>query len=59
MAKKLTRGEMTGTVSEVLVEIPENEPSAWLPEADLAVLGKPLPRLDGPDKVTGRARYRR
>lgn len=57
MAKKLTTVELNGVVSEVWVEVPENEPVAWPKEADLAVLGKPLPRVDAYEKVSGRARY--
>jgi xanthine dehydrogenase YagR molybdenum-binding subunit len=55
--KKLTTVELDGNVSQVWVEVPENEPAAWPQEAELAVLGKPLPRVDGPDKVSGRAKY--
>jgi xanthine dehydrogenase YagR molybdenum-binding subunit len=57
MTKRLTRVELDGAFSEVLVEVPENEPSAWPSETVLAVLGKPLARLEGPDKATGRARF--
>ncbi|MFQ5778977.1 MAG: xanthine dehydrogenase family protein molybdopterin-binding subunit, partial [Terriglobia bacterium] len=57
MAKKLTTVELDGVVNEVWVEVPENEPLAWPKEADLAVLGKPLPRVDAYEKVSGRARY--
>lgn len=57
MAKKLTTVEMDGEVSQVLVEVPENEPVAWPATADLAVLGKPIPRVDGADKASGRAKY--
>src|SRR3990170_4731426 len=55
--KKLTTVEMDGVVSEVWVKVPEREPAAWPAEADLATVGKPMPRIDGPDKVTGRAKY--
>ncbi|MGH8629224.1 MAG: xanthine dehydrogenase family protein molybdopterin-binding subunit, partial [Burkholderiales bacterium] len=55
--KKLTTVELDGHVSEVWVEVPENEPVAWPIEAELAVLGKPVPRVDGPEKVSGRAKY--
>ncbi|MBI4467467.1 MAG: xanthine dehydrogenase family protein molybdopterin-binding subunit [Acidobacteria bacterium] len=57
MAKVLTRVELNGVVNDVWVEVPENEPAAWPKQAELAVLGKPLPRVDGPDKVSGRAKY--
>jgi xanthine dehydrogenase YagR molybdenum-binding subunit len=57
MAKKLTTVELNGVVSEVLVEVPQNEPAPWPTEAELAVVGKPLPRIDGLEKVSGRAKY--
>jgi xanthine dehydrogenase YagR molybdenum-binding subunit len=30
---------------------------AWAPDADLAIVGKPIPRVEGDLKVTGRAQY--
>lgn len=57
MAKKLTTVELDGVVSEVWVEVPENEPAPWSEDTDLAVLGQPLPRVDGAEKVSGRAKY--
>lgn len=30
---------------------------AWAPDADLQIVGQPHPRLEGREKVTGRARY--
>jgi xanthine dehydrogenase YagR molybdenum-binding subunit len=57
MAKKKTTYEVDGIFHEAVVEVPENEPKPWGPEADLAVLGKPMARVDGPDKVSGRAKY--
>src|SRR5262249_15457093 len=35
-----------------LVDLP-----AWAADADLRVVGKPYPRVEGMEKVTGRARY--
>lgn len=29
----------------------------WSADSDLAIIGKPMPRLEGPEKVSGRARY--
>jgi len=55
--KKLTTVEIDGIASDVWVEVPENEPAAWPPEAELAVLGKPLARVDAYEKVSGRAKY--
>lgn len=37
--------------------IPRDEPPPLPPNADLSVIGKPTPRLDGRAKVTGQARY--
>jgi xanthine dehydrogenase YagR molybdenum-binding subunit len=40
------------------VELIEGDHLApWPPDADLAVVGAATPRLEGPEKVTGRARY--
>ena len=36
---------------------PASEPPPWPHNERLAVVGKPTPRLDGREKVTGRARY--
>jgi len=55
--KKLTTVELDGVSSDVWVEVPESEPQAWPKEAEMAVLGKPLPRVDGYEKVSGRAKY--
>src|SRR5262249_40381395 len=33
------------------------EPQPWDGSAQLRVVGQPTPRIDGPEKVTGRARY--
>lgn len=55
--KKLTTVEIDGFTSDVWVEVPENEPAAWPPEAEMAVLGRPLPRVDAYKKVSGRAKY--
>src|SRR5215467_16365093 len=38
-------------------KVPSGEPRAWDAEARLSVVGQPEPRLEGPEKVTGRARY--
>lgn len=42
---------------EITVELPEGEPRPWGLDAKLSVVGADTPRLDGRDKVTGRARY--
>lgn len=38
-------------------DVPAGEPPAWPPNAELAVVGKPTPRLEAVAKVTGAARY--
>ena len=55
--KKLTTVEIDGIASDVWVEVPENEPAPWPPDTEMAVLGKPLPRVDAYEKVSGRAKY--
>ena len=37
--------------------LPAGEPPPWPPNAELSVVGRPTPRLDGPAKVRGGARY--
>ena len=58
MAKKtkVTLG-FPGHFKEVSVSLPKGEPAPWEFDADLKVVGKRVPRVDGPDKVSGRARY--
>ncbi|MEZ6013492.1 MAG: xanthine dehydrogenase family protein molybdopterin-binding subunit [Planctomycetota bacterium] len=36
---------------------PRSEAVAWGPRSELDVLNRDIPRVDGPDKVTGRAKY--
>jgi CO/xanthine dehydrogenase Mo-binding subunit len=57
MTKQTTRVETEGMVTDVTVEVPENEPVAWPKEAELETVGKPTERVDGPEKVTGQAKY--
>ena len=38
-------------------ELPDNAPAPWGESAKLTHVGKPIPRLDGAEKVTGRAHY--
>ncbi|MBL9008959.1 MAG: xanthine dehydrogenase family protein molybdopterin-binding subunit [Myxococcales bacterium] len=38
-------------------ELPDGVPPSWRESSTLAVVGKPTQRIDGSDKVTGRARY--
>jgi xanthine dehydrogenase YagR molybdenum-binding subunit len=46
-----------GVDKEIEVEIPEGEPPPWGLDAQLKYVGTSIPRLDGPVKVTGRAKY--
>ncbi|HEV8335413.1 MAG TPA: xanthine dehydrogenase family protein molybdopterin-binding subunit [Candidatus Polarisedimenticolia bacterium] len=48
---------MPGRFKEAEVSLPDREPDPWDIEADLRVVGRRIPRVDGPDKVSGRARY--
>ena len=38
-------------------KVPGSEPPAWDGSAQLQIVGQKVPRIDGPEKVTGRARY--
>lgn len=57
MAKRLTTVEQDDVFGQVLVELPPDEPPAWPSGAEFSIVGKPMPRVDGTDKVSGRARY--
>src|SRR5579863_2626977 len=46
-----------GNTRDVTVTIPDDEPTPWQWGDKLAVVGKPAPRVDGPLKATGAARY--
>ena len=48
---------LPGAYFEKEREVPGSEPPAWDGSAKLRVVGQPTPRIDGPEKVTGRARY--
>lgn len=52
-----TKVEVEGQVNERLtvVEGPDLQP--WPADAALKIVGKPQPRVDGPERVTGRAKY--
>jgi xanthine dehydrogenase YagR molybdenum-binding subunit len=55
------RTALSGVIGEPLDEVvrsvPGDEPPEWPPNAELSVVGKPVPRLDAQRKVTGEARY--
>lgn len=46
-----------GFEREVEIEVPDAPPASWGDLDKLRILGKRHPRLEGPDKVTGRAKY--
>jgi len=41
----------------VEIEVPENELPVWDLDAKLKIVGKRVPRIEGPAKVTGQAKY--
>ena len=53
-----THLEFEGEVSEQRVVMEGEEPPVWGAEAELQVVGKPIPRVDGRERVTGEAEYR-
>lgn len=57
MTKRRTTVEHNRELREVLVDVPENEPASWSRDAELSVVGKAFPRLEGHEKVTGGAKY--
>ncbi len=52
-----TRVESEGTSHEELYLIEGEEPKPWATDAELRVVGKSTPKIDGPDRVTGKAIY--
>jgi xanthine dehydrogenase YagR molybdenum-binding subunit len=52
-----TRLEFEGQVSEQRVVLEGEEPPVWGADADLKVVGKPTPRVDGRERATGGAQY--
>ncbi|MGH2514988.1 MAG: xanthine dehydrogenase family protein molybdopterin-binding subunit [Ktedonobacterales bacterium] len=52
-----THLEFEGEVSEQRVVMEGEEPAVWGPEAELHVVGKPTPRVDGPERASGAAQY--
>jgi xanthine dehydrogenase YagR molybdenum-binding subunit len=45
------------SIGEIERQVPADEPPALLVNAQLSVIGKPVPRLNGREKVTGAARF--
>ncbi|MBK6918394.1 MAG: xanthine dehydrogenase family protein molybdopterin-binding subunit [Deltaproteobacteria bacterium] len=54
--KTLTLG-FQDHLTEVEVDLPEGEPRPWDADTTLTQVGKPVPRIDGHLKVSGRAQY--
>lgn len=52
-----THLEFEGQVSEQRVVMEGDEPPVWGPDAELRVVGKPIARVDGRERVTGAAVY--
>jgi xanthine dehydrogenase YagR molybdenum-binding subunit len=52
-----TRLEFEGQVSEQRVVLEGEEPPVWGAGAELKIVGKPTPRVDGRERVTGGAQY--
>jgi xanthine dehydrogenase YagR molybdenum-binding subunit len=53
----LPAGIASAGMSEVTRQVPRDEPPALAPNAQLQVIGQPVPRQDGRAKVTGATRY--
>jgi CO/xanthine dehydrogenase Mo-binding subunit len=52
-----TKMEWEGNVFERISVIEGDEPETWSNEAKLYIIGKNQPRIDGPMRVTGQAKY--
>src|ERR1017187_10917087 len=52
-----TTVEIEGRTETRIVEIPAFEPAAWGTNAELGIVGARVPRMDAPERVSGRARY--
>jgi xanthine dehydrogenase YagR molybdenum-binding subunit len=52
-----THLEFEGQINEQRFVMDGEEPPAWGPEAELRVVGKPTPRVDGRERVSGAAKY--
>jgi xanthine dehydrogenase YagR molybdenum-binding subunit len=52
-----TTVEIEGRTETRIVEMPAFEPAAWGDDAELGIVGARVPRMDAPERVSGRARY--
>jgi xanthine dehydrogenase YagR molybdenum-binding subunit len=59
MPRKIIKSKFMfeGEPVETLAEVPVDEQHSWGPQQKLKVAGKPTPRIDGYDKVSGSAIY--
>jgi xanthine dehydrogenase YagR molybdenum-binding subunit len=58
MSRKVrTKVGFAGKVEEIEVTVADNDPDPWGADAKLSVVGTRVPRVDGPIKVTGKAKY--
>lgn len=59
MARNVVRIEydIDGILEEAFVAVPAEELTPWGPEYKATVVGKPVPRVDALDVVTGKAKY--
>ncbi|MCU7497067.1 MAG: xanthine dehydrogenase family protein molybdopterin-binding subunit [Ignavibacteria bacterium] len=59
MARKIVKSRYYGDegLIETMAEVPVDKLKAWGPDAELKVVGKPVSRLDGYEKVTGKAAF--
>ena len=57
MKKDLKTGVVGATLKSEPREVPDDAPAIWAESATLKNVGKATPRIDGAEKVTGRARY--
>src|SRR5680860_407314 len=46
-----------GHSQEMIVEVPEHEAPSWSNKSDFKIIGKPTPRIEGVDRITGKAIY--
>lgn len=52
-----TKYLMEDELIESIAEVSEDKSTAWTPEREMKIIGKPVPRYDGYDKVSGSAVY--
>ena len=53
----VTKVEVEGREETRVVEVPDFEPAPWSADTPMEVVGQCVPRMDGIEKVTGRATY--